>query len=177
MNDARYEVQERKETDRMGNSIVRAHTEETGEFLAKVVTMVSSYLNHTTLPDMQASGGADEAYCRDVLSVLRRMTVFCEGAQEACRRLLIQEPFQEASAEKMLFKVYHQCVEEFFMPKKDTWYENSRAAYTDQSTIQFYQHVPDSLQSLLLALSRDFLHMREELAQYEASGSNIASVR
>ncbi len=166
----------RKRTE-MGNSIVRAHTEETGEFLAEVVTMVSSYLNHTTLPEMRAQGEADEAYCRDVLSVLRRMTVFCEGAQEACRRLLMQEPFHEARAEKTLYKVYHQCVEEFFMPKRDTWYENSRAAYTGQSAIEFYQQVPDSLRSLLLSLSSEFLRMREELAQYEASGSNMASVR
>ena len=42
----------------------------------------------------------------------------------------MQEPFHEVRAEKTLYKVYHQCVEEFFMPKKDTWYENSRAAYT-----------------------------------------------
>ncbi len=56
----------------------------------------------------------------------------------------MQEPFHEARAEKTLYKVYHQCVEEFFMPKKDTWYENSRAAYTGQSAIEFYQQVPDS---------------------------------
>ncbi len=89
----------------------------------------------------------------------------------------MQEPFHEARAEKTLYKVYHQCVEEFFMPKKDTWYENSRAAYTGQSAIEFYQQVPDSSRSLLLSLSSEFLRMREELAQYEASGSNMASVR
>lgn len=44
--------------------------------------MVSSYLNHTTLPEMRAQGEADEAYCRDVLSVLRRMTVFAKAPRK-----------------------------------------------------------------------------------------------
>ncbi len=82
MNDANDDVQERKETDGNGKLIVRAHTEETGEFLAEVVTMVSRYLNHTTLPEMRAQGEADEAYCRDVLSVLRRMTVFAKAPRK-----------------------------------------------------------------------------------------------
>ncbi|MCY8909419.1 DUF3907 family protein [Bacillus atrophaeus] len=179
MKEAEQDAQryEGKVTNGMGNSMVKTQTKETGEFLSKVVTTVNNYLNQTTLSSMQADLPLEEEYCRDVLSTLRRMSVFCEGGAEACRLLLHHEPFQDKRAENTLYKVYHQCIEEFFMPKKDTWFENSRAAYTGNSAIQFYQAVPASLQELLTALSPDFLHMREELAHYEASGSNMAQIR
>lgn len=65
-----------------------------------VVNTVNDYLNQTTLESLQAELPIEKGYCCDVLSTLRRMAVFCEGGAEACRRLLMQEPFQEARAEK-----------------------------------------------------------------------------
>ncbi|AXP48828.1 YpuI family protein [Bacillus subtilis] len=179
MKEAKCERQrhEGKIPNEMGHSIVRAQTQKTGEFLSMVVNTVNDYLNQTTLESLQAELPIEKGYCCDVLSTLRRMAVFCEGGAEACRRLLMQEPFQEARAEKTLYNVYHQCIEEFFMPKKDTWCENSRASYTGVSAIEFYHAVPASLEQLLLPLSATFLKMREELAHYEASGSSMAPIR
>lgn len=171
------QIHEGKIPNEMGHSIVRAQTQKTGEFLSMVVNTVNDYLNQTTLESLQAELPIEKGYCCDVLSALRRMAVFCEGGAEACRRLLMQEPFQEARAEKTLYNVYHQCIEEFFMPKKDTWCENSRASYTGVSAIEFYHAVPASLEQLLLPLSAAFLKMREELAHYEASGSSMAPIR
>lgn len=170
------QIHEGKIPNEMGHSIVRAQTQKTGEFLSMVVNTVNDYLNQTTLESLQAELPIEKGYCCDVLSTLRRMAVFCEGGAEACRRLLMQEPFQEARAEKTLYNVYHQCIEEFFMPKKDTWCENSRASYTGVSAIEFYHAVPASLEQLLLPLSAAFLKMREELAHYEASGSSMAPI-
>lgn len=120
MKEAKCERQrhEGKIPNEMGHSIVRAQTQKTGEFLSMVVNTVNDYLNQTTLESLQAELPIEKGYCCDVLSTLRRMAVFCEGGAEACRRLLMQEPFQEARAEKTLYNVYHQCIEEFFMPKK-----------------------------------------------------------
>lgn len=178
MKEAEQDAQryEGKVTNGMGNSMVKTQTKETGEFLSKVVTTVNNYLNQTTLSSMQADLPLEEEYCRDVLSTLRRMSVFCEGGAEACRLLVQHEPFQDKERKTRCTKCIISVLKNFYA-EKDTWFENSRAAYTGNSAIQFYQAVPASLQELLTALSPDFLHMREELAHYEASGSNMAQIR
>lgn len=61
---------------------------------------------------------------------MRRLLVFCEEGQDACFVLLNSQPFRKTAAEKILYKIYHQVIAEFFSPKSDHWYENSRSAYT-----------------------------------------------
>ncbi|BBP90427.1 hypothetical protein BsIDN1_40450 [Bacillus safensis] len=49
-----------------------------------------------------------------------------------------QQTFPQQAAQKMLHRIYHQCIEEFFTPKKDTWYEDSRSAYTGKKAALFF---------------------------------------
>jgi len=58
-------------------------------------------------------------------------------------------------------------IEEFFSPKNDAWFEDSRSAYTGRNSIIFYKSVPDNLQQLVKGLEGDFQRIREELQYYE----------
>ena len=87
----------------------------------------------------------------------------------------MQEPFHEVRAEKRCIKCIISAWKNFSCRKGYMVRKQPRRLY--KSAIEFYQQVPDSLRSLLLSLSSEFLRMREELAQYEASGSNMAPVR
>ncbi|QOR65322.1 YpuI family protein [Cytobacillus suaedae] len=151
----------------MGNSMVKTQTEQVKEFLKSTVTTVNNYLNETTLSSLQAETVVDEEYYRTLLSTVRRLSVYCEEGLDACNVVLSTEPFRKGAAEQTLYKIYHQCIEEFFAPKSDIWYEDSRAAYTGKNAITYRNTMPPSIQHLIASLEGGFQTIREELEFYE----------
>lgn len=150
----------------MEHSMARAQTEQAQKFLSQAVQALSAFLNDTTLASLEKEEPGRGDYYREILSNLRRLSVYCEEGLEACRIRLQQEPFQDAAAERMLYQIYHRCIEEFFTPKKDTWYEDSRAAYTGKNAIRFREPAPVSLKNLMASLETGYQSMREELEYY-----------
>jgi len=151
----------------MGNSLVKSQLEEVSEFLGKTVDALEDYLNTTTYESLQSEQEADEEYYKSLLSNLRRLVVYCEEGYEACKIVLKNEVFHKMAAEKTLYKVFHQCIEEFFSPKNDSWYEDSRSAYTGKNSIKFHQEVALSLTELIKRLESGFQTIREDLEYYE----------
>ncbi len=151
----------------MGNTIVETQIRDVNEFLKATVLRLEEYLNSTTLQAMLETEPGDEEYYRQVLGTIRKLTVFCEEGLEACQIVSKSNPFSKAAAEKTLYRIYIHCIEEFYSPKNDIWYEDSRAAYTGKNAIKFRETVPASVKELLLSLEGDFQKMREELEYYE----------
>jgi hypothetical protein len=151
----------------LGNTIVKTQIEEVREFLAKSVHELEAFLNETTLTRLQQGQQAGEEYYKSILSSLRKLTVYCEEGLDACKVILQAEAFSKAAAEKTLYRIYYQCIEEFFSPKSDVWYEDSRSAYTGKNAIKFRQPVSAELSELLLGLEGSFQKIREELEYYE----------
>jgi hypothetical protein len=152
----------------MANAIVFQQTKQVEAFLQKTVQTLSDYLNETTLSKLlEEQGDGDKAYYQLLLSNLRRLVVYCEEGLEACRIVLSEEPFRKTAAEKTLYRVYHLCIAEYFAPKSDAWYEDSRSAYTGRNSLKFRQTPPPSFKKLLLSLESEFQTIREELEFYE----------
>ena len=57
--------------------------------------------------------------------------------------------------------------QEFFTPRSDVWYEDSRSAYTGAHAIRFQKDAPASVDNLLKNLEGSFQRIREELDYYE----------
>ncbi|MGG3561399.1 YpuI family protein [Neobacillus rhizosphaerae] len=151
----------------MGNSLVKSQLNDVKEFLNKSIATLENFLNETTLSQMNVENEEDRQYNKLIFSSLRKLNVYSEESLEACSIILQSEPFQKAAAEKILYKIYHQCIEEFFSPKNDAWYEDSRSAYTGRNSIKFYRSVSESIVQLVKSLEGDFQRVREELEYYE----------
>ncbi|WP_413309070.1 YpuI family protein [Bacillus sp. 1P10SD] len=151
----------------MGNSLVKSQLNDVKEFLSKSIATLENFLNETTLSQMNVENEEDSQYNKLIFSSLRKLIVYSEESLEACSIILQSEPFQKAAAEKTLYKIYHQCIEEFFSPKNDAWYEDSRSAYTGRNSIKFYRSVSESILQLVKSLEGDFQRVREELEYYE----------
>ncbi|MGM9927679.1 MAG: YpuI family protein [Bacillus sp. (in: firmicutes)] len=151
----------------MGNSIIKTQLEEVNKFLESTMNELEHYVNNNTLASMQAEQAGDERYYKSLLSNLRRLEVYSAEGYEACRIILSNESFHKGAAEKTLYRIYHQCVNEFFSPKNDAWYEDSRSAYTGKNSIKFHQEVPQSLAGLIKSLEGGFQRLREDLEYYE----------
>lgn len=151
----------------MGNMIVKSQLEDVRDFLGNTVDKLEQFLNETTYSKLQQEKSGDESYYKGLLSSIRRLLVYCEEGLEACQIVLKNEVFHKAAAEKTLYRIYHQCIEEYFAPKSDRWYEDSRSAYTGKNSIKFHTEVPESITSVLKDLEAGFQTVREELEFYE----------
>jgi hypothetical protein len=152
----------------MSNTIVYNQTKQVAAFLHEVVTVMTEYVNNHTITSLtEETEHANKPYYEGLLSGIRRLLVFCEEGLDACRVLLQSEPFRKNGAERTLFKIYHQVIAEFFSPKNDYWYENSRSAYTGKNAITFTMTPPPSIQKLMKELEGKFQTIREELEFYE----------
>ncbi|WP_336989497.1 YpuI family protein [Bacillus infantis] len=151
----------------MANTIVKSQTEEVRKFLGNTVSELEAYLNETTLSGLIKEKDGDRNYYKMVLGNLRKLLVFCEEGLDACSVLLKNEPFPKPAAEKTLYRIYHQCIDEFFSPKNDAWFENSRSAYTGKNSIKFQGGVPESMKGIFDSLESEFQRIREELEYYE----------
>ncbi|UOR12417.1 DUF3907 family protein [Halobacillus amylolyticus] len=155
----------------MSQQMIKARTNEVHEFLNKVVFGVDQYLNTHSLNDLiEENGSHEEDYYKQLLKSLRRLNVFCDEARDKLSVLLQAPSFSESSAEKTLYGIYHRCVAEFFSPKGDTWFENSRASYTGNRSIKFLYDPPASLMELFSFLENLFQNIREELDFYATYG-------
>ncbi|WP_019242085.1 MULTISPECIES: DUF3907 family protein [Bacillus] len=151
----------------MGNTIVKTQLEEVTKFLASTVTVLEEYINKTTISSLQEEQSGDEHYYKSLLANLRRLEVFCAEGYEACKIIVSNEVFHKGAAEKTLYKIYHQCIEEFFSPKNDAWFEDSRSAYTGRNSIKFHKEIAVSFSTLIKQLESGFQTIREELEYYE----------
>lgn len=151
----------------MGNSLVETQVDDVKSFLAKTTATIEEFLNETTLSGLNLESEEDRNYHKLILSNLRKLLVYSEEGYEACKLILQSENFPKGAAEKTLYKIFHQCIEEFFSPKNDAWFENSRSAYTGRNAIKFYRNVSENVVQLLKGLEGDFQRIREELEYYE----------
>ncbi|MDQ1145202.1 hypothetical protein QE429_002029 [Bacillus sp. SORGH_AS 510] len=151
----------------MGNSLVKSQLNDVKEFLSNSISILEDFLNETTISQMNLNNEEERKYNKLIFSNLRKLLVYSEESLETCSIILQNDPFQKAAAEKTLYKIYHQCIEEFFSPKNDAWYEDSRSAYTGRNSIKFYRTVSDTVVQLVKSLEGDFQRVREELEYYE----------
>ena len=151
----------------MANTLVKTQLNDVKEFLNKTINSLEDFLNETTLTNLKPENEEERTYLKLILSNLRKLVVYSEEGLEACKVILQSESFQKSAAEKTLYRIYHQCIEEFFSPKNDSWYEDSRSAYTGKNSIKFYKNVSDELRQLVKSLEGDYQRVREELEYYE----------
>jgi hypothetical protein len=151
----------------LGNTLVQTQILDVKSFLAHAVGKFESFLNETTISKLVEEKAGDPNYYKMLVSNLRKLLVYCEEGSEVCQVLVKNEPFAKATAEKALYRIYHQCIEEFFAPKSDAWFEDSRSAYTGKNSIKFRQETPDSIKDLFRNLENQFQKIREELEYYE----------
>ncbi|WML45166.1 YpuI family protein [Neobacillus sp. PS3-40] len=151
----------------MGNTLVKTQLKDVESFLVITIKTIEEFLNQTTLAQFDQGNESDLVYYKQILSNLRKLLVFSEEGLETCKIILQSDPFQKAAAEKTLYRIYHQCIVEFFSPKNDAWFEDSRSAYTGKNSIKFYKSVPEDFQQMVRGLESEFQRIREDLEYYE----------
>ncbi|WP_299738095.1 DUF3907 family protein [uncultured Rossellomorea sp.] len=156
----------------MNDFIVKTQVQDIQPFLENSIIKFEGYLNTVTIQDLLEGKHGDKAYYEGLLSNLRRLLVYCEEGLDACTIIVQTEPFQKLVAERILYKIYHKCIEEYYSPRYNLWFEDRRITYPDRSAIRFRQEPPGCFAALLRGVEGEFHSIREELIEFEVEYRN-----
>lgn len=152
----------------MSNSLVKGQIILAHETLNKISAIVSEFLDETTVTNLNLEKQEEkEGYYGSLLISLRRINVFCDEGKNSCEIILNGKTFRKVAAEKTLHWIFYNCIEEFFNPRIENWYEDSRAAYTGKNAIKYTYAVPQSIKEMVARIEGPFQTLREELEYYE----------
>lgn len=142
--------------------------ETTRSKLSEAIAKLEQFLNAHSLQQLNTENdqAMDEFY-KGYLTDMRHLLVFCEVAYEKLGVALRRPNFNVDYSEKVLYEVYHSCVNSFFYPKNECYSEDGRYAYTGQDAIRFRKKPTRAVRDLTIELSKIFEMLREELAYYE----------
>lgn len=147
---------------------VKRISELTRAKLKEAIFNLELFLNQYSLKELNLEDDAEmEQFCRGFLSDLRHLLVFSEVAYEKLGVGLRRPNFNEHYSEKVLYDVYHQCVNGFFYPQNECYSEDGRYAYTGQDAIRFRKKPSREVRDITLLLSKIFEELREVLSYYE----------
>lgn len=152
----------------MENVQVKSLCETARVSLRQAAATLEQFLNANTLDGL--SEGTDDdskAFNRDFISDMRHLLVFCEVHDEKLGIVLRRPNFAAEQAGKVLYDVYHQCINRFYFPKNECYSEDGRYAYTGQDAIRFRKKPSRTVRDITLDMSRLFEPLREQLAYYE----------
>lgn len=148
---------------------IRQLCETTREKLKTAAGKLEAFLNHHSLPQLME--GQDEEtrlFYQGFLSDLRHLLVFSEVCYEKLGIALRRGTFDEDVAEKVLYHAYHDCVNNFFYPKNESYSEDGRYAYTGQDAIRFRKKPTRAARDIVLDVTRFFEELRDDLTYYES---------
>lgn len=147
---------------------VKSLSDTTRTKLKEAIAKMELFLNEYGLPQLVLEHDpAMEEFYRGYLSDARHLLVFSEVAYEKLGIALRRPQFNEEYAEKVLYEVYHSCVNNFFYPKNECYSEDGRYAYTGQDAIRFRKKPTRVVRDLTIELSKIFEELREDLTYYE----------
>jgi hypothetical protein len=142
--------------------------ESTKTKLKDAISKMELFLNTHSLSQLNAeTDEAMEQFYQAYLSDTRHLLVFSEVLYEKLGVSLRRPTFNVEYSEKVLYEVYHSCVNNFFYPKNECYSEDGRYAYTGQDAIRFRKKPSREVRNLTIELSKTFEELREDLSYYE----------
>ncbi|MCU6707694.1 YpuI family protein [Paenibacillus sp. J5C_2022] len=154
----------------MPSTNVKPLTESARLKLKEAITQLEPFLNNHTIAGLVGDDAGEDAelFYKGLLSDLRHLLVFSEVAVEKLGVLLRRPNFDNENAERVLYEVYHYCVNAFFYPKNECYSEDGRYAYTGQDAIRFRYKPNRESRTVVLGVSKLYEELRDELAYYES---------
>lgn len=147
---------------------VKELCESTRDKLKQAIEKMETFLNDHTLRTLNPEQQEDmELFYKEFLSDLRQLIVFSQVSFEKLGIALRRPNFHVDYAEKVLYDVYHNCVNRFFYPQNECYSEDGRYAYTGQDAIRFRKKPNREVRDVIIELSKIFEVLREDLVFYE----------
>ncbi len=157
----------------MSDLQVNQKCELTQSLLSQSIGLLESFLNQHTIPQLVASQDADmDEFYHGYLNDMRHLLVFSQVSYDKIGICLRRPEFHVEFSEKVLYEIYHTCINAFFYTKHECYSEDGRYAYTGEDAIRFRKKPLRVVRDLTIALFQIYEQLRDELAYYETEYVN-----
>lgn len=153
----------------MPETNVQQLCETAKEKLKIAIPKLEQFLNENSLTQLAPEQDEESIrFSKGFLTDLRHLLVNSEVVYEKLGVVLRRANFDKEAAEKVLYNVYHDCVNSFFYPKNESYSEDGRYAYTGQDAIRFRKKPVRAARDIILDVTKVYEDLRDELTYYES---------
>ncbi|WP_433946108.1 DUF3907 family protein [Paenibacillus sp. SN-8-1] len=153
----------------MPETNVQQLCESAKEKLLIAIPKLEQFLNENSLTQLAPEQDEESIrFSKGFLTDLRHLLVKSEVVYEKLGVVLRRANFDKEAAEKVLYNVYHECVNSFFYPKNESYSEDGRYAYTGQDAIRFRKKPVRAARDIILDVTKVYEDLRDELTFYES---------
>ncbi|MGP4071982.1 DUF3907 family protein [Piscibacillus sp. B03] len=145
-----------------------SQAESINEQLIFIESELHDFLDFTSIDKLlEAEKDLDIEYLQTVLKEFRYLAIFCGEGRQAIGKLLRTSQYEQDYFDKVYKGIYYKCVIEYFSPKDEIWFEDSRASYKNKCAIDFQQHPGELIIETVKKVEPSFLKLREQLDYLE----------
>lgn len=132
--------------------------------LTNIENSLTDFLNETSINlVVENDPSADEDYAKLILKQLRYIEVLCSEGNRTLRGFSQFKYVSEERVNRVFNNIYLKCIEQFFSPNNNVWFEDSRASYKNKSSIDFKMNPGKLLVEQINKIEPLFHQIREQL--------------
>lgn len=145
-----------------------SQAESINKHLAQIESELHDFLDFTSVDKLlESEQNLDLEYLQKIFKELRYLAIFCGEGRQAIGKLLRTQQDEQGYFDKVYKGIYFKCIIEYFSPKDEIWFEDSRASYRNKCVIDFQQHPGEHIIETVKKVEPSFLRLREQLDYLE----------
>ncbi|GEL76115.1 DUF3907 family protein [Tenuibacillus multivorans] len=131
---------------------------------------LSDFLDFTSVDKiLDESKDVEINFIQTIFKEFRYIAVYSGEGKKAINRILMDQRIEETLVDKVYKGIYFKCVNEFFSPHHEVWYEDSRASYRNKFSIDFYTKPGMLIEDTIKKIEPSFHHIRDQLDYLDLS--------
>lgn len=115
-----------------------SQAESINEHLTFIENELHDFLDFTSVDKvLETNRELEIEYIQRIFKEFRYLAVYCGEGRKAIEKLMKTSQIEEEFLDRVYKGVYYKCVLEYFSPKDEVWFEDSRASYQNKCSIDF----------------------------------------
>ncbi len=142
----------------------KAQAQQIYDELSQIEEVLGDFHNHYSANHLASlATELDGEYIRQVMKQLRLLESYSSEGKKAVHQFTRVKTVDGKHFDRILRGISIKCVDSFFSPSEDLWFEDSRASYQNKRSIDFIHHPGEEIIQLTDRLEPIFLELRNRL--------------
>ncbi|MFD2640307.1 DUF3907 family protein [Piscibacillus salipiscarius] len=145
-----------------------SQAESINEHLTFIEYELHEFLDFTSIDKLlDSEKSLNIEYLQSIFKEFRYLAIFCGEGRQAITKLLKTNSIEQEYFDRVYKGIYYKCIIEYFSPRDEIWFEDSRASYRNKCSIDFQEHPGRLIVETIKKIEPSFLQLREHLDYLE----------
>ncbi|MBR7553294.1 DUF3907 family protein [Allobacillus sp. GCM10007491] len=145
----------------------RSQAQKVFEELGRIESILEDFHNrHSANHLANSNKDLSEEYIQRVIKQFRLLEAYSTEGKRAIYPFTNGKTIDAKNIDRILRGINLKCVNSFFSPTVDLWFEDSRASYQNKDAIDFIENPGEEITQLTRELEPIFLDLRNQLEYF-----------